>query len=93
MSCSSCKYLKENDKKDGAVCGCCYYCSKKEKYVNGSNNVCDKYALAYCRDTYTCNKIFEDGDKYCDDSTDIGVYLILLIFLIIALVIVKVFNI
>lgn len=29
MSCSSCKYLKESDKKEGAVSGCCYYCSKK----------------------------------------------------------------
>ena len=90
MSCSSCKYLKEDNKKDGLVCGCCYYCSKKEKYINGTNDVCDKYGLSYSRNTYTCNKIYEDGEKYCDDSTSIGFYLVLLIFLVIVAIIVNI---
>ena len=83
MSCSSCKYLKENDKKEGQVYGCCYYCSKKKSFVNGSNNNCEEFANDYGRSTYECNKIFEDGEQYYDDTTPISFYILLLIILLI----------
>lgn len=87
MSCSSCKYLKENDKKQGQVCGSCYYCSRKNCYVNGSNNKCNEFEKSYTRSTYLCNEIYENGEKYYDDTTPISFYITLLIILsIIALI-------
>ena len=92
MSCSSCKYLKENDKKNGEVSGCCYYCSKKECYVNGSSNKCEEFETSYGRSSYECNKIFEDGEHYYNDATPLSAYVILLIFMIIIAIIVNVFQ-
>lgn len=87
MSCSSCKYLKESNKKDGAVSGCCYYCSKVNSYVNGSNNSCESYEKTYSRSNYECDKVYEDGKNFYDDSTPISFYLILLVILIILAII------
>lgn len=91
MSCSSCKYLKENNKYDGAITGCIYYCSKMNNYVNGANNSCDKYELAYSRKYYLCNKIYKDGETFYDDTTPNSFYLFVLAFLIILGIILKVF--
>lgn len=87
MTCSSCKYLKENKKCDGKVCGACYYCSKENSYVNGSSDKCEKYELSYGRSNYICNKIYNDGEIYYDDSIPNSVYLFILIILIILVLI------
>ncbi len=81
MSCSSCKYLKTSDKSKGAVCGYCYYCSKVNSYVNGSNDNCSDYETSYGRSTYICNQIYEDGEHYYNDSTPISVYVVILVIL------------
>ena len=93
MTCSSCKYLKENKKCDGKVCGACYYCSKVNNYVNGSNNKCEKYELSYCRSNYICNKIYNEGEMYYDDSTPNSFYLIILIILIIFVLVFNIYGI
>lgn len=89
MSCSSCKYIKYNDKKEGIVSGACYYCSKVNNYVNGSNNKCESFEKSY-RNSYECNKMFEDGESYYNDDTSIELYLILLFIMIIFAIIVNV---
>ena len=90
MSCSSCKYLEEDKRNEGAVSGCCYYCSKVNSYVNGSNNSCENYEKSYSRSTYTCNKIYEEGESYYNDSTSNLFYLVILIVLIIFALIVNI---
>ena len=92
MSCSSCKYLDENNKKNGCSGGCKYYCSKIKSYVNGSNNSCKEFQTSYSRTSYICNKIYEEGEEYSDDSISVGGYLFILIILIIILFIFKIFN-
>lgn len=89
MSCSSCKYLKEDKRCEGRVSGACYYCSKINSYVNGANTACEKYEKSYSRNTYTCNSIYEDGEKYYNDATPISFYLFILIIMIILALIVN----
>ena len=60
MSCSSCKYLNECKKSEGAVSGCSYYCSKINSYINGTNS-CENYEKTYSRSNYECDKIYNDG--------------------------------
>ena len=91
MSCSSCKYLDTSKKNNGAISGCCYYCSKKKCYVNGSNSKCEEFETSYGRSSYECNNIYEQGEQYYDDTTPISAYLVLLVFLIIIAIIVNVF--
>ena len=81
MSCSSCKYLKENNKKEGCVSGSCYFCSKNNCYVNGANNKCSHFQKSY-RSNYICDKIFEDGEIYYDNGKGNGFYLIILIIML-----------
>ena len=90
MSCSSCKYLKESNKKEGAVSGCCYYCSKNNCYVNGSSNGCENFEKSYGRSNYECDKIYDDGNQYYDDTRPISLYVIVLVILIILAIIVNV---
>ncbi len=92
MSCSSCKYLKESTKKVGAVSGAIYYCSKAEKYVNACNNGCSDFSNDYGRKTYNCNKIYEEGEHYYNDSTQNEFYLLILIIMIILGLILGLFN-
>ncbi len=91
MSCSSCKYLNVDKKSNGAVSGCCYYCSKKKCYVNGSNNSCCEFENNYGRRSYECNKIYEEGEHYCNDTTPMELYIIMVIFMIVIAIIVNVF--
>ena len=90
MSCSSCKYLKGNDKKEGSVSGCCYYCTKINSYVNGSNNKCENYEKTYSRNNYECDKIYEEGKDFYDDSTPISFYVVLAVILAILAIIVNI---
>ena len=82
MSCSSCAYLDASKKKNGDSSGCVYYCNKKKSFVNGCNNSCNKYKSSN-RTNYECNKIYADGKSYCEDTTPISFYLVILITLII----------
>ena len=91
MSCSSCKYLNSDKKRNGAVSGCCYYCSKKKCYVNGSNTKCEEFESNYGRSSYECNKIFEEGECYYNDTTPTSLYIVLLVFMTIMAIIVNVF--
>ena len=87
MTCSGCKYLDNENKKEGQVCGCCYYCTKIKSYVNGSNNSCSEYEKSYGRNSYQCNTIYEEGEKYSNDTTPPSMYLFfLIIFIIIAII-------
>lgn len=92
MGCSSCKYLKENDKKEGKQLGCKYYCTKMKKYVNG-NGCCNEYSEDYGRCTYKRDEIYRDGIKYSNDTTEISTYIFILIILIISGLIFNVFTI
>lgn len=80
MSCSTCKYLKENNKKDGQVSGSCYYCTVKRNYVNGTS-LCNNYSKSY-RTSYQCNTIYENGEKYYNDTKPNSFYLFILIILL-----------
>ena len=90
MTCSSCKYLKESDRKEGKVSGACYYCENFEKYVKGCDNKCEKYEKDYGRNNYTCDSIYNEGSNFYDDDNPIGIYILELIICIIFLI---VFNI
>lgn len=93
MGCSSCKYLIESKKKEGKQLGCLYYCSKMKKYINGNGEECNNYYKDYSRTSFTRNEIYREGNKYSDDTTSVGSYLLLLIVLIILGLIFNVFTI
>lgn len=82
MSCSSCVYLDESKNKNGGCTGCIYYCKKNKEFVNGCNNSCDNYKSSY-RTSYECDRIYNEGKSYCDDTTPISFYLVILIGLVI----------
>lgn len=88
MSCSSCKYLNECKKSEGAVSGCSYYCSKINSYINGTNS-CENYEKTYSRSNYECDKIYNDGKNYYNDTTPITFYLVLVAILLILAIIVN----
>lgn len=85
MSCSSCKYLKSNDKIEGNVSGCKYYCKKCKGYVLG-NNLCDKFEKDYCRRNFECDLIYLDGKNYYDEKHSISFYIFVLIILILMII-------
>ena len=82
MSCSSCNYLKESDRKDGALCGSLYYCEKKKCYINGSG-CCSNYQKSYTRSNSSCSEIYNAGNGFSDDDRPIAFHLVSLILIII----------
>ncbi|MBE6153849.1 MAG: hypothetical protein E7166_06475 [Firmicutes bacterium] len=87
MTCSSCKYLKEEKRVEGKVCGACYYCSNFDKYVKGSDNKCEKHERNYGRNNYNCDKIYNEGLEYYDDDKPIAIYIVeLVLFVILAII-------
>ena len=92
MTCSSCKYLKEDKKYEGAVSGCKYYCEKYKTYIDGSQYSCEKYDKHYGRSNYTCDKICDDGKNFYDDDRPISFYIIILVLIIIICFILKIFT-
>ena len=82
MSCSSCAYLDTSKNKKGACSGCIYYCKNNKKFVNGCNSPCKSYKSSYITN-YECNRIYNDGKNYCNDTTPISFYLVILIGLVI----------
>lgn len=89
MTCSSCKYLNEKNKKKGHISGCKYYCSKIKNYTLGNNSACPKYEKSYCRKNIECDLIYEDGEDFYDDSKSMSFYIFILICLIILALIVN----
>lgn len=83
MTCSSCKYLEESKKVDGKVSGACYYCSYFKKYVNGSDDKCEKHDKSYARNNYACDKIYNEGLQFYDDDKPVFIYILQLMFYII----------
>lgn len=92
MGCCYCKYLDENDKKEGKCTGALYYCKKKKKYVSGSSDGCDSFSKDYARKSYIISEIFTDGKNFYNDSTDVGVYVVILIVMILLGTIVNLFS-
>lgn len=92
MKCCGCKYLKEDKKKEGAVSGTKYYCSKVKNYVYGSDNICDKFEKSYSRDIDTYNKIYKEGINFDDDKFSASFYLIMGFGLLILAIIVYILN-
>lgn len=91
MTCSSCKYLKEDKKYEGSVSGCKYYCEKYKTYFDGSNNSCEEYDKHYGRSSYTCDKIYEDGKDFYDDDRPISFYIVILVLILVLGFILKIF--
>ncbi len=83
MTCSSCKYLVETDKKEGALCGAKYYCTKTGCYVDGSSDKCNIFEKSYTRKNYTCNDIYNEGRMYSDDDKPVSFYIIVLILILV----------
>lgn len=92
MTCSSCKYLKENSKCAGALCGAKYYCSKMKIYVDGSSDRCNMYDKKYSRSNYECSNIYDDGKSFCDDDRSILYHVFILVIIIVIGLLIKVIN-
>ena len=92
MTCSSCKYLNEDKKYEGAVSGCKYYCEKYKTYIDGSQYSCEEYDKNYGRSNYTCDKICEDGNNFYDDDKPISFYIFILGLIIVLGFILKIFT-
>lgn len=92
MKCCDCKYLKYDDKKNGDVSGCLYYCYNIQKYINGTNEVCENYCKDYARKIYESDEIYNDGKNYYNDSTPTSTYVFIAVILIIIAFIVNVFK-
>lgn len=92
MTCSSCEYLKENKKVDGASSGTKYYCSKYKKYVYGCNDKCEKFSRSIIRSNMKCDEIYNKGLIYSDDTHSVSYYITLLIFILIFVFIIFITN-
>ncbi len=91
MGCCSCKYLDENDKKEGKVTGCSYFCKKKNCYVTGNSTICDNFNIDYSRKKYISDELYHNGVEFYNDNTPIGFYLFILLILIIILIVTEIF--
>lgn len=91
MTCSSCKYLKVNNKYEGALCGAKYYCTKVKKYVDGSE-CCSVYEKTYSRSNYECGIIYEEGKSFSDDNKSASYYIFVLTLIILLGFILMAFN-
>lgn len=91
MGCCNCKFLEENNVKNGNVSGCSYYCKKCNCYVTGNSNGCDKFSYNYCRNSYIADNIYYNGTKYYDDDTPVSFYLFILFILLLLLIVKSLF--
>lgn len=83
MNCADCRYFDASKKKEGAISGCYYYCSKKKCFISGANNICENFVRTYARKQYEINEIYEEGKKFYDNTTPLWFYVTVLIILII----------
>ena len=84
MNCSCCKHLVNENKKDGEFTGAQYYCKKNNCYVSGNCKGCNSFEKTYARNNYECQKIYEEGENFSDDTREPSFYMSLLIFIILA---------
>lgn len=89
-SCSSCKNLKEKDKKEGNV-GAIYFCSKLKTYIQG-NKSCENYSEDIMRNTSKRDEIYRDGEKYSNTKGEVSTYIFIAVFLVILGLILGVFK-
>ena len=90
MECYNCEHLNKDDKKEGKINGCMYYCTKMKKYVNGSCDYCEAWSKDYKRFDYENNEIYNNGRHYYDGN-DISIKIIFVIILIIIAIFTKSF--
>lgn len=64
MACYNCEYLVAENKKEGNINGCLYYCTKMKKYVNGTDSGCDLHSKDISRSTSLNNEIYNNGRHY-----------------------------
>ena len=89
--CCSCKHLDEKQKKAGETSGAKYYCKKLETLVSGDNPACEKYESCF-RSASNIENIYKEGKTWSNDTTSVSGYLILLVIMIIALILLRIFN-
>ncbi len=89
--CCSCKNLDTDQKKAGETSGAKYYCKKLETLVSGDNPACDKYESCF-RSASDIEKIYKEGKNWNTDTTSVSGYLILLVIMIIALILLRIFK-
>ena len=77
-----CKYLDVNNKKEGKVNGCLYYCKLRQEYVYGCDGTCEKFENER-RDSKVIEKIYKEGKEYDDINASPEVLLIIIIILVI----------
>ncbi len=68
MACSSCKNLDIKKESRGEVSGAMYFCKMKGKYVCGNTENCSDYKEDTLREDYKCDKVYEDGEIYVNDT-------------------------
>ena len=92
MGCYNCEYLNKEDKKEGKINGCMYYCTKMKKYINGACDGCEAWSKDYKRANYENNEIYNNGRHFSDGSdTPLSLQIMLIIILIIIAIITKSF--
>ena len=90
MACYNCEYLVMDNKKDGSINGCLYYCKKNKQYVNGACDGCGNFSRDYSRKTYENNEIYNNGRHYSNGgSAPLSLQIILIVTLIIFALIVN----
>lgn len=82
MNCVNCKYLDINNKKEGKVNGCLYYCKLRQEYVYGCDGTCEKFENER-RDSKVIEKIYQEGKEYDDINASPEALLIIIIILVI----------
>ena len=73
-ACSSCKNLDSKNKSMGAVSGAKYFCKVKGCFVYGNDDECSAWKEDIVRKDYECDKIFEDGELYINDTKFVKSY-------------------
>lgn len=96
--CADCDFLDTKKEKKGKVSGSMFLCKKQTKakkkdvYVNPRDNRCDNFEVTWKRNTFDRQRIYDKGKYWNDNDTPISTYLIILILLIVAGLILGVFN-
>ena len=90
--CNTCAYLDPKDKGKGKNGGYIYKCKKKDGYVNAAKDNCENWENAY-RDNTVANELYNSSKEYSNENnSSAGKYLFLLILMIIAGIILKIFT-
>ena len=91
MYCCSCKNLDPKKKSPGKANGNLYFCKKAKTFVYASSSKCKNFEKASGRKSYEIDEIYKESKLYDNDTTPLGLYVILLIVLVIVGLIMGVF--